>query len=83
MNSITSEMLVDMYHMNKEKGKALVPAEQVRNCRTLSRGLLLIENNNTKLLQIVVGRALVELQCHVYPMTISSQVPDYKYTCKV
>lgn len=54
MNSITSEMLVDMYHMNKEKGKALVPAEQVRNCRTLSRGLLLIENNNTKLLQIVV-----------------------------
>lgn len=73
MENITSEMLMDMYHMNKEKGKALVPAEQVRNCKTLNRVLLLIGNNNTELFPTVVGWALAELHCHVFPTTISKQ----------
>lgn len=52
MGSVTSEMFVDMYLMNKGKGKALVPAEQVKKYKTLSKDL--IENNNTKLLPAVV-----------------------------
>lgn len=53
MDSVTSVMFKDMYLMNKGKGKALVPAEHIRKCKTLSKGL--IENNNTKPLPAVVG----------------------------